>query len=65
MKSNKLSGLALNVFAEEPPILSAFSELDNVLITPHVGGSTEEEILAMGLSAINVLDNAKNPLTFL
>jgi phosphoglycerate dehydrogenase-like enzyme len=65
LKSNKLSGAALDVFAKEPPILSAFSELDNILITPHIGGSTEEAILAMGLAAIDGLDNAKDPLTFL
>ena len=65
LKSNKLSGAALDVFAKEPPTLTAFSGLDNVLITPHIGGSTEEAILAMGFSAIEGLDNAKDPLKFL
>jgi len=65
LKSNKLSGAAPDVFAKEPPILSAFSELDNVLITPHIGGSTEEAILAMGVAAIDGLHNAKDPLKFL
>jgi phosphoglycerate dehydrogenase-like enzyme len=65
LKSNKLSGAALDVFAKEPPMLEDFSNLDNVLITPHIGGSTDEAILAMGLSALNGLDNAKDPLSFL
>ena len=65
LKSKKLSGAAIDVFTKEPPILSDFSGLDNVLITPHIGGSTEEAILAMGLSAINGLDNGKDPLTYL
>lgn len=65
LRSHKLTGAALDVFEKEPPTLTAFSELDNVLITPHIGGSTEEAILAMGLSAINGLDNGKDPLTYL
>jgi D-3-phosphoglycerate dehydrogenase len=39
--------------------------MDNVLVTPHIGGSTEEAILAMGMAAIGGLDNAKDPSTFL
>jgi len=38
--------------------------MDNVLITPHIGGSTEEAIFAMGVAAIDGLDNAKDPLEF-
>jgi D-3-phosphoglycerate dehydrogenase len=62
---NKISGVALDVFAIEPPIDPAFSTMDNVLITPHIGGSTEEAILAMGMAAIDGLENAKDPLEFL
>ena len=62
---NKIAGAALDVFAVEPPVDTEFSLLDNVLITPHIGGSTEEAILAMGIAAINGLENAKDPLEFL
>jgi phosphoglycerate dehydrogenase-like enzyme len=61
---NKLAGAALDVFEVEPPIDFSLSEMDNVLITPHIGGSTEEAILAMGMAAIDGLDNAKKPLVF-
>jgi len=57
LKNGKLGGAALDVFAIEPPTDPEFSELDNVLITPHIGGSTEEAILAMGLAAIEGLDS--------
>ena len=60
-----IAGAALDVFSVEPPIDSEFAHLDNVLITPHIGGSTEEAILAMGLAAIDGLKNPKNPLKFL
>ena len=62
---NKIAGAALDVFEIEPPIDPTFAAMDNVLITPHIGGSTEEAILAMGMAAINGLDNAKDPLNFL
>ncbi len=39
--------------------------MNNVLVTPHIGASTEEAILAMGMAAIDGLDNAKDPSSFL
>ena len=53
------------MFAIEPPTDTEFALIDNVLVTPHIGGSTEEAILAMGIAAIDGLDSAKDPLTFL
>jgi len=65
LQEKRIAGAALDVFEVEPPIDSSFAELENVLITPHIGGSTEEAILAMGMAAIEGLDNAKDPLSFL
>ena len=62
---NKIAGAALDVFSIEPPADAEFALMDNVLITPHIGGSSEEAILAMGMAAINGLDNAKDPSIFL
>lgn len=62
--ANKIAGAALDVFAVEPPVDPDFATMDNVLITPHIGGSTEEAIFAMGMSAIEGLDNAIDPLDF-
>ena len=61
----RIAGAALDVFEIEPPIDKELLTMDNVLITPHIGGSTEEAILAMGIAAIDGLDNAKNPSSFL
>jgi D-3-phosphoglycerate dehydrogenase len=47
-----LAAACLDVFAVEPPEGSQLLELPNVLVTPHIGGSTEEAILAMGRAAI-------------
>ncbi len=62
--SKKISGAALDVFAIEPPSDNEYALLDNVIVTPHIGGSTEEAILAMGMAAIDGLDNAKDSLEF-
>ena len=61
----RIAGAALDVFEIEPPIDKELLTMDNVLITPHIGGSTEEAILAMGVAAIEGLDNAKDPLEFI
>lgn len=46
LKSGKLSGAAIDVFPKEPESGARFEsvlrELPNVILTPHVGGSTEE-----------------------
>jgi phosphoglycerate dehydrogenase-like enzyme len=61
----KIAGAAIDVFETEPPVDNEFASIDNVLITPHIGGSTEEAILAMGMAAIDGLKNAKDPLEYL
>lgn len=46
LKTGKLSGAAIDVFPREPESGAGFEsvlrELPNVILTPHVGGSTEE-----------------------
>ncbi|MFK7812327.1 MAG: phosphoglycerate dehydrogenase [Maribacter sp.] len=46
LKSGKLGGAAIDVYPEEPAIngefLTELKGLNNVILTPHVGGSTEE-----------------------
>ena len=59
LMNGKLGGAALDVFAIEPPTDQELLELPNFLVTPHIGGSAYEAILAMGIAAIDGLDNNK------
>ena len=56
LKSNRLAAAAFDVFNIEPPLDTELLNLPNFLVTPHIGGSAEEAILAMGRSAIDGLD---------
>jgi len=42
IRSGAVGGAALDVFAMEPPGASPLFELDRVVVTPHLGASTEE-----------------------
>jgi len=61
LKEGRLGAAALDVFATEPPDDRELLHLPNVIVTPHLGGSTEEAILAMGRAAIDGLDNNRLP----
>ncbi|MDI6718532.1 MAG: phosphoglycerate dehydrogenase [Methanomicrobiales archaeon] len=42
VKSNKVAGAALDVFEDEPPLKSPLLDLQQVIVTPHLGASTVE-----------------------
>jgi D-3-phosphoglycerate dehydrogenase len=42
VRSGVVAGASLDVFAEEPTTVSPLFELDNVVVTPHLGASTRE-----------------------
>lgn len=65
LRNGRLAGAALDVFNYEPPEDMELVNLPNLLPSPHIGGSTEEAILAMGRAAIDGLDNAESPSVIL
>ncbi len=60
MRSKKLSGAAIDVFPIEPKsnddlFESPLTEFDNVILTPHVGGSTQEAQQNIGIEVAGKL----------
>lgn len=57
LRNNEIKGAAIDVFQEEPadskePFVNPLQSLDNVILTPHIGGATEEaqENIAIAVS---------------
>lgn len=65
LKSDLLAAAAFDVFLPEPPEDKELLSLPNFVATPHVGGSAEEAILAMGRAAIQGLISPKPALDHL
>ena len=65
LESKRLAGAAVDVFPSEPKandeeFISPLRRFDNVLLTPHVGGSTEEAQQNIGLEVASKLIKYSN-----
>jgi len=49
LRQGQVAAVALDVFAEEPPKNSPLLAMENVVLTPHIGGSTHEAQDAVGI----------------
>jgi len=61
LKSGKVAGAALDVFEHEPPEENELLEMEEVIVTPHLGASTEEAQKAAAMViAEEVIEALKN-----
>lgn len=57
LDSGEIAGAALDVYSQEPPENSPLFSLDNVILTPHLGASTEEAQVRAGTQLVeNIFD---------
>ena len=60
LKKNRLAGAALDVFELEP-YMGPLKELDNIILTPHVGSFAKETRINMERQAVkNLINGFKN-----
>jgi len=57
LRSGKLAGVALDVYAEEPCTESRLFGMPGVLCTPHLGASTEEAQTQVAIEGVGLLVN--------
>ena len=67
LKNNSIMGAAIDVFEFEPEVTSELFEMENVVLTPHIGTSTYESRIGIIFEALggisNYLKNAELPAT--
>jgi len=59
IESGKVGGAALDVFEKEPPKDSPLLKMDNIVVTPHLGASTEEAQVGV---AIDIAETVRDVL---
>jgi D-3-phosphoglycerate dehydrogenase / 2-oxoglutarate reductase len=58
IESGKVAGAAFDVYEEEPPKNSKLVKLDKVVLTPHLGASTEEAQVNVAIDVANTVRDA-------
>jgi D-3-phosphoglycerate dehydrogenase len=64
LENGKVAAAALDVFEEEPPLGNPLVEMDNVVVTPHLGASTEEAQINVAIDVAKELLNILQGLPF-
>lgn len=69
LKAKRIAGAGLDVFEQEPPAAdNPLFAMQNVVLSPHVAGVTEDALKGMAMSVADVIDNVfagRRPATLL
>ena len=60
LKSGKLAGFGNDVWCSDPPETNPFINLPNVLMMPHLGASTKENLIRIGEVVENIINEHLN-----
>lgn len=60
LKAKKIAGAGLDVYEKEPKLAEGLAELNNTVLTPHIGSATIETRIAMGKLAVKNLSAGLN-----
>jgi glyoxylate reductase len=55
LRAGAIAGAALDVYEREPEVAAGLLELDNVVLTPHLGSATRDTRVAMGMLCVEAL----------
>ena len=55
LRTGVIAGAALDVFEREPEVEEGLLELENVVLTPHLGSATRDTRIAMGMLCVEAL----------
>ncbi len=61
LRQKEIAGTGLDVFETEPPAFGSLlfkGDLDNIVVTAHIGGSTEAALMKIGEITLNNIDAA-------
>jgi glyoxylate reductase len=55
LRAGTIAGAALDVYEREPEVEAGLLELENVVLTPHLGSATRDTRVAMGMLCVEAL----------
>jgi phosphoglycerate dehydrogenase-like enzyme len=69
LRQRRIAGAGIDVFEEEPPALdNPLFKLENVVLSPHVAGVTDDSLKGMAMLVVDLIDNVfsgRRPQTLL
>jgi lactate dehydrogenase-like 2-hydroxyacid dehydrogenase len=56
LENGEIAGAGLDVFEKEPAVSAGLTQMENVVLLPHLGSATQETRKAMGMRVVENID---------